>query len=169
MKISLIAALATNNVIGQNNDLVWRLPDDFKRFKTITSNHYILMGRKTFESLGKPLPNRTHIVITRNQDYKVPEGHYVFESVEKALEFCQKKEVNQLFVIGGGELYKHTLPIADELVLTEVEATPEGDTYFPEFDKEDWKVTFSEFHPADERHQYAFTYVNYERIQKQHV
>jgi dihydrofolate reductase len=164
MKISLIAALATNNVIGKENDLVWRLPDDFKRFKKITSDHFILMGRKTMESLGKPLPNRTHLVITRNKDYKVPEGHYVFDSVEEAFIFCQKRNVTQLYVIGGGEIYKQTLPIADELVLTEVEATPEGDTYFPEFDKDNWKISYSEYHPADERHQYAFTYVNYERI-----
>lgn len=169
MKISLIAALATNNVIGRENDLVWRLPDDFKRFKQITSGHFILMGRKTFESLGKPLPHRTHLVITRNKAYQVPEGHHVFESVAQALTFCQKMEVNQLYVIGGGEIYRQTLPIADELILTEVDATPEGDTYFPEFDKENWKVTYSEFHPADERHQYDFTYVNYERTTKQHV
>ncbi|PZX54798.1 dihydrofolate reductase [Algoriphagus chordae] len=169
MKISLIAALATNHVIGKQNDLVWRLPDDFKRFKSITSDHYILMGRKTFESLGKPLPHRTHLVITRNKDYQVPEGHFVFENVKDAFSFCQDKEVSQLYVIGGGEIYCQTLPLADELVLTEVEASPEGDTYFPEFDKDNWKVTFSEFHPADDRHQYAFSYVNYERIHKQHV
>lgn len=169
MKISLIAALATNNVIGRENDLVWRLPDDFKRFKRITSNHFILMGRKTFESLGSPLPNRTHLVITRNKNYTVPDGHYVFESVEEAVSFCQKTNVKQLYVIGGGEIYRQTLTIADELILTEVDATPEGDTYFPEFDKDSWKVTFNEYHPADERHQYAFTYVNYERIPKQHA
>ncbi|MEB2775498.1 dihydrofolate reductase [Algoriphagus sp. D3-2-R+10] len=169
MKISLIAAVAANNVIGRDNDLVWRLPNDFKRFKRITSNHFILMGRKTFESLGTPLPNRTHIVITRNQDYQVPEGHYVFESVEKAFVFCQKRNVDHLYVIGGGEIYRQTLPLADELVLTEVESTPKGDTYFPEFNKEDWKITFSEYHPADDRHQYAFTYVNYERIHRKHV
>lgn len=166
MKISLIAALANNNVIGQDNDLVWRLPDDFKRFKRITSGHFILMGRKTFESLGTPLPNRTHIVITRNKNYQVPEGHYVFESVEKAFIFCQKMEVSQLYIIGGGEIYKQTLPLADELLLTQVDATPEGDTFFPEFNKENWKVVFSEFHPADEHHQYSFTYLNYERINR---
>lgn len=169
MKISLIAALAKNNVIGKENDLVWRLPDDFRRFKRLTSDHYILMGRKTFESLGTPLPNRTHIVITRNLDYKVPEGHYLFESVEKAFIFCQKMNVDHLYVIGGGEIYKQTLPIADELVLTEVDANPSGDTYFPVFDKKNWKVTFSESHPIDDRHQYAFTYVTYERIPDQHV
>ncbi|WP_425639229.1 dihydrofolate reductase [Algoriphagus yeomjeoni] len=166
MKISLIAALATNNVIGKENGLVWRLPDDFRRFKRLTSDHFILMGRKTFESLGKPLPHRTHIVITRNKDYKVPEGHYVFENVEKAFVFCQKRDIEHLYVIGGGEIYRQTLPMADELVLTEVEASPDGDTHFPEFNKENWKITFSEFHPADDRNQYPFTYVNYERIHK---
>ena len=166
MKISLIAALATNHIIGRDNDLVWRLPDDFKRFKRITSGHFILMGRKTFESLGPPLPNRTHIVITRNKDYQVPEGHYVFESVEKAFIFCQKMDISHLYVIGGGEIYNQTLPLADELVLTEVDASPEGDTYFPEFKQEDWKVTFQEHHPADEHHEYSFTYKNYERTTK---
>lgn len=169
MKISLIAALATNNVIGKGNDLVWRLPDDFKRFKRITSHHFILMGRKTMESLGNPLPNRTHLVITRNKSYKAPEGHFAFQSVEEAFIFCQKRNVEQLYVIGGGEIYKQTLSMADELVLTEVQASPEGDTYFPEFDKNNWKVTFSEYHPANERHQYAFTYVTYQRIQNHDV
>ncbi|MEP1258278.1 dihydrofolate reductase [Algoriphagus sp.] len=169
MKISLIAAVAANRVIGQGNDLVWRLPDDFKRFKSITSGHYILMGRKTFESLGKPLPNRTHLVITRNKNYQVPAGHHVFESVEEAFIFCQKKQVDHLYIIGGREIYKQTLSMADELELTEVEASPTGDTYFPAFDKDNWRVTSSEFHPADERHPYAFTYITYKRIHKDHV
>lgn len=164
MKISLIAALAENNIIGKENDLVWRLPDDFRRFKTLTSGHYILMGRKTFESLGKPLPNRTHLVITRNTEYKVPEGHYVFDSVEDAFIFSQKMGVDHLYVIGGGEIYRQTLPLADELVLTEVQTNPEGDTKFPEFDKSKWKVTFQDHHPADERHEYPFTFITYERI-----
>ncbi|WBL44944.1 dihydrofolate reductase [Algoriphagus halophytocola] len=164
MKISLIAALAENNIIGKENDLVWRLPDDFKRFKALTSGHYILMGRKTFESLGKPLPNRTHLVVTRNAEYQVPEGHYVFQTVEDAFIFSQKMGVDHLYVIGGGEIYKQTLPLADELVLTEVKAKPEGDTKFPEFDKTKWKITFQDHHPADERHLYPFTFITYERI-----
>ncbi len=164
MEISLIAALAKNRVIGKENDLVWRLPDDFKRFKSITSGHYILMGRKTFESLGKPLPNRTHLVVTRTADYPVPQGHYVFKSVEEALDFCAKRSVDRLFIIGGGELYSQTLPLADKLILTEVMASPEGDTLFPDFDMNEWKETSREFHPADERHEYAFSYVDYERI-----
>jgi dihydrofolate reductase len=164
MKISLIAAVAKNNVIGKENNLTWRLPIDFKRFKSITSDHYILMGRKSFESLGKPLPNRTHLVITRNPSYQVPEGHYVFGSVESAFIFCKKIGIDLLFIIGGGEIYTQTLPLADELLLTEVEASPDGDAYFPEFDHSEWEETFREFHPQDEKHEYAFSFVNYTRI-----
>lgn len=164
MKISLIAAVAKNNVIGKENELTWRLPVDFKRFKSITSDHFILMGRKTFESLGKPLPNRTHLIITRNPTYQVPEGHYVFDSVESAFTFVNKQHIDVLYVIGGGEIYKETLPMADELLLTEVDANPDGDAYFPKFDPADWKETFREFHPKDEKHTYSFSFVNYRRI-----
>lgn len=163
MKISLIGAVAKNNVIGKDNDMVWKLPDDFKRFKSLTSNHYILMGRKSFESLDGLLPNRTHIVITRNKDYTVPQGHYVFHNLEEGLEFCKSKNVAHLYVIGGGEIYKEALPHADELQLTEVNASPDGDSFFPEFDKSNWSIVFQEFHPEDERHQFSFTYVDYER------
>jgi dihydrofolate reductase len=165
MKISLIAALAQNRVIGKSNDMVWRLPVDFKRFKSITSGHYILMGRKTFKSLDKPLPNRTHLVITRNKDYTVPEGHYVFQSVQEAFVFANKLQLEELFVIGGGEIYTQTLDLADELVLTEVDASPAGDAYFPDFNRKEWKETFREFHPKDDRHEYSFSFVNYERIE----
>ena len=164
MRILLIAAVAKNGVIGKENDLVWKIPTDFKRFKTLTSNHYILMGRKTFESLGKPLPNRTHLVITRNPDYQVPEGHHVFKSVEDAFIYCNKLGIDKLYVIGGGEIYKQTMPLADELVITEVEAEPDGDTYFPEIDPNIWKVVSKENHPADEKNQYPFSFVDYERI-----
>jgi dihydrofolate reductase len=169
MKISLIAALAKNNVIGKENDLIWRLPVDFKRFKSITSGHYILMGRKTFESLGNPLPNRTHLIVTRNINYPAPEGHYVFQTVEEAFIFASKLQIDTLYVIGGGEIYNQTINLADELLLTEVDVSPEGDTYFPEFSKEEWRETFREFHPKDEKHQYSFSFVNYERIQKENA
>ncbi|PZX53848.1 dihydrofolate reductase [Algoriphagus ratkowskyi] len=164
MKISLIAAVAENNVIGKDNEMVWRLPDDFKRFKALTSNHFILMGRKSFESLDGLLPNRTHVVITRNKNYSMPEGHFVFHSLEEGLAFCESKNVDHLYVIGGGEIYKEALPHAHQMQLTEVNASPEGDAFFPEFDKSNWKTSFSEHHPADERHEYSFTYVDYERI-----
>ncbi|TFV97893.1 dihydrofolate reductase [Algoriphagus kandeliae] len=164
MEILIIAAKAKNNVIGKNNELVWRLPEDFKRFKALTTGHYLLMGRKTFESLGKPLPNRIHLVISRDKNYQVPEGHFVFQNIEDAFTFCNKLEVDKLFVIGGGEIYKQTLPLADKLILTEVEASPDGDTYFPEFDPTNWKEVFREYHPADSKHQYAFSFVDYEKV-----
>ena len=164
MRILLIAAVAKNGVIGKENDLVWKIPTDFKRFKALTSDNYILMGRKTFESLGKPLPNRTHLVITRNSDFQVPEGHHVFKSVEDAFIYCNKLGIEKLYVIGGGEIYKQTMPLADELVITEVDAEPEGDTYFPEIDPNNWKIVSKESHPADEKNQYPFSFVDYERI-----
>jgi len=164
MKISQIAAVGKNRVIGKEDGLVWKLPDDFKRFKAITSHHYILMGRKTFDTLGNPLPNRTHVVITRKNDYQVPEGHHVFHSIEEGIDFCKKEGVKHLFVIGGGEIYQQTLALSDELLLTQVEASPDGDAHYPEFDRSEFKVTFEEYHGADEKNEYAFTFVNYERI-----
>lgn len=164
MKISLIAAVAKNLVIGKSNDLVWRLPDDFKRFKSITSGHYILMGRKTFESLGKPLPNRTHLVVTRNADFEVPDGHHVFTDMQDAFIFSLEQGIETLCVIGGGEIYRESLDVADELLLTLVDAEPEGDAFFPEWNPENWEETYREFHPADEKHEYSFTYVNLKRI-----
>ncbi|NVJ86020.1 MAG: dihydrofolate reductase [Algoriphagus sp.] len=164
MEILIIAAKAKNNVIGKNNELVWRLPADFKRFKALTTGNYLLMGRKTFESLGSPLPNRTHLVITRDKNYQVPAGHFVFQTIEDAFTFCNKLDVDKLFVIGGGEIYKQTLPLADKMILTEVEANPEGDTYFPEFDPNEWKEVFREYHPADSKHRYPFSFVDYEKV-----
>ena len=105
--ITLIAAAGLNNELGKNNDLLWHLPNDFKRFKAITSGHYIIMGRKTFESFPKPLPNRTHIIISRDHNYKAPDGCFVVNSIEKALEICPKKET--IFIIGGGEIYKQSI------------------------------------------------------------
>lgn len=164
MELLIIAAKAKNNVIGKDNELLWHLPTDFKRFKTLTTGHFLLMGRKTFESLGRPLPNRTHLVISRDPNYTVPEGHFVFQTIEDAYTFCNKLEVEKLFIIGGGEIYRQTLDIADQLILTEVDAKPEGDTFFPEFDPKKWKEVFRESHPADSRHAYAFTFVDYQKI-----
>ncbi len=164
MKISLVAAVANNMVIGKGNDLIWRLPDDFKRFKTITSGHHILMGRKTFESLGRVLPNRTHLVVTRNKNFTMPEGHHVFNQMQEAFIFALKEGVEKLYVIGGGEIYKECLDIADELRLTLVNADPEGDTFFPKWNPENWEEIHRERHLADDRHMYDFTYVDLKRI-----
>lgn len=158
--ITMIAAAAENNALGKDNDLVWHLPDDFKRFKELTTGHHIIMGRKTFESFPKPLPNRTHVVITRKQNYK-KEGAVVVNSLEEALELA--KEDRQPYIIGGGEIYSLALPEADRIELTRVHGTFEADAFFPEIDENNWKLVSSTFHPKDERHQYAFTYLTYER------
>ena len=157
--LTLIAATSTNNALGKDNQLVWHLPDDFKRFKTLTSGHYIIMGRKTFESFPKPLPNRTHVIITRNKNYKAPEGCIVVSSLEKAIEICPKNE--EVFIIGGGEIYKQSIDIADKVELTRVHTTVEADTFFPEIDLEKWKLVFEEFHSKDEKHNFDYTFLTY--------
>ncbi len=166
MKITLIAAKAKNKVIGKDNQLIWRLSADLKRFKNLTSGHCILMGRKTYESLGKPLPNRTHLIVTRNPDFPVPEGHYAFPSVEDAFIFGNKAGVEKLFVIGGGQIYRETINLCDKLEITEVDAEPEGDTHFPEIDPGIWKETGREDHPADEKNEHPFSFVTYEKTSK---
>ena len=156
----MIAAAAENNALGKDNDLVWHLPDDFKRFKKLTTGHHIIMGRKTFESFPKPLPNRTHIIITRNKDYKA-EGAIVVHSLEQALEISKKSP--EIFIIGGGEIYKLALPEADKIELTRVHGSFEADAFFPEIDENNWKLISEEFHPKDEKHNYDFTYLTYVR------
>ena len=161
MILTIIAAAAENNALGKDNDLVWHLPDDFKRFKALTSGHFIIMGRKTFESFPKPLPNRTHVIITRQKDYQVPEGCVVVESIEKAVEACLENE--EVFIIGGGEIYKQSINIANKIELTRVHTEVEADTFFPEIDGNDWKLIEEEYHPKDEKHQFDFTYLTYIR------
>ena len=151
----MVAAIAENNALGKDNDLLWHLPDDFKRFKQITSGHYIIMGRKTFESFPKPLPNRTHVIITRQKNYH-PEGCIIVVSMEKAIEACPKDET--IFIIGGGEIYTLGMDFADTIELTRVHENFEADTFFPEIDNTKWKLTSEEHHPADERHKFNFTY-----------
>lgn len=163
MKISLLVAKAKNQVIGKDNQLIWKLSADLKRFKNLTTGHYLLMGRKTYDSLGKPLPNRTHLIITRNPDFEAPEGHHAFHSVEEAIIFCTKLNLDKLFVIGGGQIYSEALPLCDQLEITEVDASPEGDTFFPEIDPQVWKETEREEFPADEKNEYPYAFVSYEK------
>ncbi|NJM79474.1 MAG: dihydrofolate reductase [Flavobacterium sp.] len=158
---TIIAAAAENNALGKDNDLVWHLPNDFKRFKALTTNHFIIMGRKTFESFPKPLPNRIHIIITRQKEYIVPEGCLVVSSLEKAMDLCPKEEEN--FIIGGGQIYKQSIKLANKIELTRVHTTVEADTFFPEINEKEWKLTTSEFHPKDEKHKFDFTYLTYIR------
>ncbi|WP_394750885.1 dihydrofolate reductase [Spongiimicrobium salis] len=157
----MIAAAGENNALGKDNDLLWRLPDDFKRFKTLTMGHTIIMGRKTFESLPSPLPRRTHIIVTRDQEYTVDfPDCLVVHSMESAIALVSEEE--QAYIIGGGEIYALGMEISQKLELTRVHGTfNEADTFFPEVDTDIWKLTAEEHHPKDERHQYAFTYLTY--------
>ncbi|MDO5638060.1 MAG: dihydrofolate reductase [Myroides sp.] len=163
MKISLVAAIAQNNAIGKDNDLLWHLPADFKHFKTTTSDHFILMGRKTFESFPKPLPNRTHLIITRQKDYPVSENCFAFTSVNEALQFAEKQNQEIVYVIGGGEIYKQTIETANELIITHVDTTFEdADAFFPEI-ASDWNIISKEFHKSDEKNIYDFTITVYQK------
>ncbi|MEQ3662291.1 MAG: dihydrofolate reductase [Flavobacterium sp.] len=157
--LTIIAAASENNALGKDNDLVWHLPNDFKRFKALTTGHHIIMGRKTFESFPKPLPNRTHIIITRQKDYIVPDGCVVVSSLKKAIKICPKDDEN--FIIGGGQIYKQSIDGADKIELTRVHTEIDADTFFPEIDIEKWKLINEEFHSKDEKHQYDFTYLTY--------
>jgi dihydrofolate reductase len=160
--IILIAAIAENNAIGKNNKMLWHLPDDFKRFKRTTMGHTLIMGRKTFESLGsKPLPGRPHIVITRNNDYHVPDGVRIANSLEQAISMSRNLE--KVYIIGGGEIYRQALPLAGELDITRVHTTLEGDVFFPPIDHRLWKEVSREYHPADDKHVWAFTFLKYKR------
>ena len=158
--IIIIAAAAENNALGKNNELVWHLPNDFKRFKSLTTGHHIIMGRKTFESFPKPLPNRVHVVITRQENYK-PEGCIVVDSIEKAIAVCPENE--DTYIIGGGEIYNLALPFTDIIELTKVHHTFEADTFFPKINKNEWVLVESEENQKDEKHLYDYTYETYIR------
>ncbi|WGK65497.1 dihydrofolate reductase [Croceiramulus getboli] len=162
--ITIIAAAGEDNALGKNGDLVWHLPDDFKRFKRLTTGHHIIMGRKTWESFPKPLPERIHVVITRNADYKAEEA-IVVHDLESALAFAKADQ--NVYIIGGGEIYKQALAYATHMELTRVHGTFEADAYFPEFSEEDWELVHDEFHPKDDKHDYAFTYLTYRKKSKE--
>lgn len=165
--ITMIAAAGENNELGKDNDLLWHLPDDFKRFKQITTGHHIIMGRKTFETFPKPLPNRTHVVITRNKNFK-KEGAVVVHTMKQALKLVEKDE--QPFIIGGGEIYKMGLPIANKIELTRVNATFwDADTFFPAFSNDEWQLISKTVHPKDERHKYSFTYETWVRQENLYI
>lgn len=161
-ELTIIVAAGENNAIGKDNDLIWHLSDDLKHFKALTNNHHIIMGRKTFESFPKPLPNRTHIVITRQADYKVPSGVIVVNSFHDAIDAAKSDQ--QPFIIGGGEIYKQAMPLVGKLEITRVHSTFENaDTFFPEIDENQWKETNRTTHDADEKHAHAFSFITYLR------
>lgn len=159
--ISLIAAVARNQVIGADNCLIWHISEDLRHFKTITSGHPVIMGRKTFESLGRPLPNRTNVVISRQTDYRA-EGCIVVDSLVNALLLFPAAE--EVFIIGGAQIYAQALPLADRFYLTEVGADYSGDTYFPEWDRSEWRLTEQDSFPRGEKFPHPFAFLRYDRI-----
>ena len=160
-RVCLIAALAANRVIGNNNALPWHLPADLKRFKTLTLGHPVVMGRKTYESIGKPLPGRRNLVITRNYDYSAP-GCDVVHSLDAALAACRGEQ--EIFIIGGAELYLESLPRAQRLEFTEIHAEFEGDAVFPEFSLAHWREAAREIHSAEAGVPFRYDFVRYERM-----
>lgn len=156
--ISIIVAVAQNNVIGGGNNLLWHIREDLMRFKEITSGHPVIMGRKTFESLGKALPNRRNIVITRNKDF-VAEGCETVGSLQEAIELFPYQE--EIFIIGGGEIYSQAIKLADKMYITWVYKDYEGDTFFPEIHPDQWIEAGKEYHQRGEVFEYPFEYINY--------
>lgn len=158
--ITLIAAIAHNNALGKDNDLIWHLPADLKRFKSTTTGHHIIMGRNTYESIGKPLPNRTSVIITRNPEYKV-EGCIVVNSLEEAIEVA--KNDTSPYIIGGAQIYSQAIKIADKLDITEVHHSFDADVFFPEIDSAVWKETSREKFSADEKNKYDYSFITYQK------
>ena len=167
MKLAMIAAMAENRVIGRNNQLPWRIPSDLQFFKRVTLGKPVVMGRNTFESIGRPLPGRTNIVITRNLDYSaegVVVAHSVEEGIERAKQIAERDGIDEVMVIGGGELYAALLPLAQRLYITEVVAEFEGDAWFPEIDASEWGREVSEEHPQDDQNEYPYRFVILNRV-----
>lgn len=162
MKCKIIAAFGNNRVIGKDNTIPWYLPNDFKWFKQHTLNKYIVMGRKCYESIGRPLPNRVNIVISRQPNLIIP-GCYVFSSPFNAAKFLYQMRVDEFFVIGGGELYQQCMSITEELIITYVDCDVEGDVFFPVIDDKIWRIKSVEEHFKDDKHKYDYKFVIYDR------
>ena len=159
--ITIIAAIGKNNELGKDNDLIWHLPNDLKRFKKFTAGHHVIMGRKTYESLGRPLPNRTNIVITRNTAYQA-DGCVIVHSLKEALKAAAEDE--NPYILGGAEIYKQAMVLADYLDLTHVDAALDADAFFPPIDKKIWKEITREEHQKDDKHQYNYSFVTYKKV-----
>jgi len=160
--ITIIVAAAENNAIGKNNDLIWSLPDDLKRFKRLTSGHCIIMGRKTFDSFPGLLPNRKHIVISKKSKSYFPEEVIVVNNFEDAIKATNEDQ--NPFIIGGGQIYNLAMKYSDTIELTRVHEEFEADTFFPKINEDEWKLINQEKHEMDERHKYSFTYKTYLKI-----
>lgn len=160
-RLSLIVAMAKNRVIGANGAIPWHLPNELKLFKSVTMGHHIIMGRKTYESIGRLLPGRTTVIVTRQQDYRA-EGAVIAHSLQDAV--VASAGDDEIFVIGGGELYQAALPLADRVYLTVVDAEPEGDTYMPQMAPAQWREHSSQAFAADDRHRHSYRFMVYDRI-----
>ncbi|HXG59413.1 MAG TPA: dihydrofolate reductase [Thermoanaerobaculia bacterium] len=161
MKVSILAAVASNGVIGRGNQLPWRLSSDLKRLKSLTMGHYVIMGRKTFESVGKPLPGRTNIVVTHRPE-TLPEGVVPASSLEEALRIAE--EDDETFILGGAEIYRQALQRAGVLYITQVHADVEGDTFFPDYDDvNEWQLVDAEHFEAGEKDDYPYSFLTYVR------
>jgi dihydrofolate reductase len=160
--ITIIAAIAKNNALGKDNDLIWHLPSDLKRFKKVTSGHHILMGRNTFESIGKPLPNRTTIIITRNKNY-FQDGCLIAHSIEEAIELVENDDA--IFIIGGAQIYKEAIEkdLVDQLDITQVHQEFEADVFFPEIDLNIWKETNREDFKSDEKNKFDYSFLSFKK------
>jgi len=167
MRVSIIAAVADNGVIGKDNDLVWSLPNDMSFFKASTSGRHVIMGRRNYESIPhkyRPLPGRPNIVLSNNPEYDASPAHLV-SSLDDALDFADNAGESECFVIGGGQVYKMALDagVIDTMYITHVHGAPEGDAFFPEFDSDDWTMHVIDNHPEDDRHEFSFTICKYDR------
>ena len=163
MTVSIIAIVAANDVIGLNNQLPWHMPADLKRFKQLTMGHHLIMGRKTFQSIGKPLPGRINVIVTRNVDFN-PDGVAIARSVDEAISKAEAAGDSEIFIGGGAEIYAQTLHRADRMYITRVHAEPEGDTFFPEFDDvNEWKLVDAEHFESDEKNKHPYSFLTYER------
>lgn len=163
MIISSIVAVARNGVIGHNNDIPWYLPADLKYFKKVTTGHHIIMGRNCYNSIGRPLPNRTNIILTRDA-FMVSSICPIARSIPEALKIAKEHGEEEVFIIGGGQIYKQSVNLWDRLYLTEVDIAPEGDVFFPEILWAEWKIVFEEKHLADDKNEYNYTFKIYERM-----
>lgn len=161
--LSHIVAASENNIIGIKNGLPWRLPDDFKYFKNKTWSMPVIMGRNTFESLKKDLPGRINIVVTKRTDWH-PKNVFIAHSISNAIEKAKECDVNEIFIIGGGEVFNQTMNDVDRIYLTRVHTTVVGDTSYPQIDKSKWKLVKEESHPADEKNNYPYTFEVWEKI-----
>ncbi len=163
MRISQIVAISENRAIGKDNDLVCHLPGDMKFFRLTTTGHHIIMGRKNYESIGRPLPNRTNVIISRDPNYKA-EGCLTVTSIEAALELAKANGEDEAFIIGGGQIYKQSLNLSDRVYLTQIHEIIEGDTFYPELETSEWKQVSEDKHLKDEKNKFNFSFLTFKRI-----